>query len=148
MFCCVYIGKMDIFCQYCSDTARGDAMSGKMKNKYLICQVIIYNIYSVFGQIKSQINRHSPADLAQIVDGPPMLQCGYVLSICTYISAITTGNKKRQIQLCSDSVKPGSTAARNPALHGCTPLGSLGACYHPFLLLSNTCIHAHTLLNY
>lgn len=40
------------------------------------------------------------------------------------MSAITTGIKKGQTQLCSDFAKPGGTAARNLALHGYTPLGA------------------------
>jgi len=45
-------------------------------------------------------------------------------SVQAYTSVTTTGNKKGQIQLCSNSAKPGSTAARNLALHGYTPLGA------------------------
>lgn len=45
-------------------------------------------------------------------------------SVYAYMSAVTMGNKKGQIQLCSNSAKPGSTAARNLALHGYTPLGA------------------------
>lgn len=148
MLCFLYIGKMDIFYQYCSDTARGDAMSGKIKNKNLPCQVIIYNIYSVFGQIKSQINRHSPADSAQIVDGPPMLQCGYVLGIRTYIYLPSLQETKKG-KFSSALTLPNQAALQQGICPYMATL-HLGAWVLATVRFSycQTCIHAHTLLNY
>lgn len=89
-FCLVCIGKMDILYQYHSDATRERATSGysysleQWKNKYIHTLVLIWNIYWISGQMKSQINRHSTADFTQTVDSCGMLQYGTVLSVSIY----------------------------------------------------------------
>lgn len=103
-----------------------------------LLQMLIWNNYWVFGQIKWELNRNGPAEFTKIVDDLPML-CSQRM----HMSVIATGNKKRQIEPCCTSARPGSSTARSVAKHGYTLLGA-----SVLLLLSSTCIHAHTLLNY
>lgn len=105
------------------------------------------NVKHLLSQIKWRISRYRPADFTRTVDGLPILQYSYVLS--THVDVCHYNRKQKRansalLTLCQ-------TRQQHSKKSGPAWLYSTGrqcACYHPFLLLSSTCIRAHTLLNY